>query len=103
MAPNETIDQLVLQLVRTAATLRREADFVPGSADVPTESELLGGILAQYFAGSPRKLGEAIYAALEWADLNAEALGFNAIWRTANPGQADLWVPEEDEDGGRRN
>ena len=103
MAPNETIDQLVLQLVRTAAALRREADFVSGSADVPTESELLGGILAQYFEGSPRRLGEAVYAALERADLNAEALGFNGIWRTANPQQRDLWIPEEDEDGGNRN
>lgn len=78
MTSNEKFtDDLIHQLVRTAVDLRREAGFVKGIAEIPSETTILGTILARYFKNSGRKIAETAYAALDAAGLTVDALAFS--------------------------
>ena len=92
-------DHLVDEMLRTAIGLKRGSALDPRYSDITPESRVAGKILAR-FLGTERKVAEAAYAALEEAGLQAEALGFNAIWHAANPGQEDLWVNQDELNGG---
>lgn len=92
MAPDEKFsDELVHQLVRTAIDLKRQASFVPESAEIASETEVLGRVLARYLKKSGRKIAETAYAALDEAGLAVEALAVSELWRKMNPDQDDLW------------
>lgn len=104
MAPNKNVvDQIILQLVRTAVDLKRGTGFVPESAELASETEILGAILAQYLEKSGRAIAETAYAALDKSGLTVEALGLAELWRRMNPEQNDLWAPEEDDLDGNGN
>ncbi len=97
MASNEKFsDDLVNQLVRTAIDLKRETTFVKGIAEIASETQILGAILAEFLKKSGRKIAETAYAALDAAGLTVEALAFSELWRRGNPEQNDLWATEED-------
>ena len=98
MTPNEKFtDELIHQLVRTAVDLNRETTYVKGIAEIASETEILGSILAGYFKKSGRKIAETAYAALDEAGLALEALAFAELWRRSNPEQNDLWATEDDD------
>ena len=105
MTPNEKFsDDLVHHLVHAAIVLKRESAFTSGAAEIGSNSEILGTILATYFENSGRKIAETAYAALDAAGLTVEALAFSELWRRSNPEQNDLWANEDhDLDGNRGN
>lgn len=88
---------MVNQLVRTAVDLKRETSFVKGIAEIASETQILGIILAQYFKNSGRKIAETAYAAFDKAGLTVEALAFSELWRRSNPEQNDLWATGDDD------
>ncbi|SRR5579875_543144 len=90
-------DDLVNQLVKTAVDLKRETGFVKGVAEIASETQILGTILAKYLQKSGRKIAETAYAAFDAAELTVEALAFAELWRRSNPEQNDLWATEDDD------
>lgn len=104
MASNKKFtDDLIHQLVRTAIVLKLENTFTPAVAEVLSESEILGSILAQYYKKSGRKIAEIAYAAFDKAGLTVEALAFSKLWRRSNPDQNDLCATEKDDLDGEHN
>lgn len=98
MSSNEKLaDQIISHLLRTSIDLKRETIFVPESADIASESEILGSIIAQYFKNVGRKIAETAYAAFDAAGLTVEALAFAELWRRSNPEQDDLWTTENED------
>lgn len=96
-------NDLINQLVRTAIDLKRQTSFVEGIADIASETEILGSILACYLENSGRKVAETAYAALEEAGLTVEALAFSELWRRSKPDETDLWSTRDGDRYGGRN